>query len=137
MAFLKTFKFWAVAGLVIAFMAFWQWDRGQAYDAGYNEAEVKWLTAQDAAIQEAVDKARADWDADAAIAADNIVTETEIVERVRVVEREVPKIVERVVQPECRDLGPDIQRVFNNAITASGANGESDSAESPAALPGT
>jgi hypothetical protein len=129
---LKSFKFWAILGAVTAVMAFVRWGYGEIYQNGYNAAELKWREAQHLAINDAVADAREQWEAAAAEAAENIRVETEIVERVRVIEREVPRIVERFVTPECRDLGPDIQRVFNEAITASRADASgSDSSAEP------
>jgi predicted Zn-ribbon and HTH transcriptional regulator len=119
---LKSVKFWLILAAITAMLGFIKWGHGEVYDAGYNAAELKWRTAQQAAIDEAVAEAReADRIAHEAAMA-NIERETEIVEVVRVVEREIPRIVERVVieKPECRDLGPDIQRMFNDAIIASG-----------------
>ncbi len=121
----KSLKFWAILTAVMAVMAFIKWAHGEVYDAGYNDAELKWRAAQAQAIADAVTEAKRATALAYAEAMANIERETEIVERVRVVEREVPRIVERVVQPECRDLGPDIQRVFNDAIiAASGASPE-------------
>jgi len=117
---LKSFKFWAILAALSAVMVFVRWGYGEIYQNGYNAAELKWRNAQQQAINEAVADAKEQWEEAAATAADNIKAETEIVERVRIVEKEVPKIVERVVPAECRDLGPDIQRLFNDAIRASG-----------------
>lgn len=115
---LKSARFWVLSAAVIAASGvLWKiWN--DRYDQGYDAAELKWRVAQQAAIDKAVAEARR-LDAIAyEEAMANLETEVRIVERVRTVEKEVPKIVERVVRPECRDLGPDIQRVFNDAITA-------------------
>jgi len=138
MALLKSAKFWVISALVIAVLGFMKWGYGEIYQNGYNEAELKWRTAQQEAIDEAVADARRDTALVYAEAMRNIENETEIIERIRVVEREVPKIVKEYVIPECRDLGPDIQRVFNDAIAA--ASGQSlpaagDTAVTDRALP--
>lgn len=114
----KSAKFWIVSVAVIGVTALLATIWADRYEQGYNAAELKWQQAQAEAIADAVAEARR-LDAiahEAAIA--NIEREVEIVERVKIVEREVPKIVERVVRPECRDLGPDIQRLYNDAIRA-------------------
>ena len=120
----KHAKTFAILGIVIVLVTAGGIAYNKVYDAGYLAAELKWRNAQQAAIADAVAAAREQWDEAAAVAAENLEKETEIVERVRIVEREVPKIVERVVRAECRDLGPDIQRVYNDAIRASDAAGE-------------
>lgn len=117
-ALLKSGKFWVIAGAVTAVLAFARWGYNQVYDAGYTAAELKWTQQQQSAIDAAVERAKEQWVAASEVAEENIRVETEIVERVRIVEREVPRIVERVVRPECRDLGADVQRVFNDAIVA-------------------
>jgi len=133
---LKSFKFWAILGAITALLAFAKWAHGEIYQAGYNDAELRWQAAQQQAINDAVAEARRNTALAYAAAMENIEREVEIVERVRVVEREVPKIVERVVVPECRDLGPDIQRVWNDAIRAAN-NLSGQTADDPAKLPDT
>ena len=119
-AILKTAKFWVIAALVTALIAFAKWGYEEVYDAGYNAAELKWQQAQSEAILTAVRRAREAWELAAETAEENVRVETQIIERTEYVEREVPVVVERVVPAECRDLGPDIQRLFNDAIRASG-----------------
>ena len=131
LAILKSFRFWAIAGLVTAILAFAKWGYDQVYDAGYQAAELKWERAQTEAVHAAVRRARAAWELAAETAEENIRVETQIIERTEYIEVEVPKIVERVVPAECRDLGPDIQRLFNDAISASAGTlpGATDSPE--------
>ena len=132
-ALLKSVKFWVILGAITAVLAFAKWAHGEVYEAGYNAAELKWRTAQQQAIDDALRDARTEWQASVEAAEENIRVETVIEERIRVVEKEVPKIVERVIQPECRDLGPDIQRMYNDAIRA--ANNISGGDAAPAAQP--
>jgi len=117
---LKSGKFWVISGVVISCLAFAKWGYGEIYGAGYSAAELKWREAQQVAINAAVADERDKWSLAVKAAQENIRIETVIDERVRIVEREVPTVVERVVPSECRDLGPDIQRLFNDAIAASG-----------------
>lgn len=124
-------KIWAyiiLAGLLIGFAT---WAHGKVYDQGYDAALVEQFEVQQEAIADALRDARIQWELSAEVATDNIIIEEKIVERIKIVEREVPKIVERVVAAECRDLGPDIQRVFNDAITAANA-GQGSNAADPA-----
>ena len=41
-------------------------------------------------------------------------------EKIRVVEKEIPKVVKEIVtvRPECADLGPDFASVLNNQVRA-------------------
>ena len=140
MMLLKSMKFWVISALVIAVLGFMKWGYGEIYQNGYNEAELKWRTAQQAAIDAAVAENARVWEIAVEEAAANIKTETVIEERIRYVDREVPKIVEKFVIPECRDLGPDIQRLFNDAITAASSEGlpvPDDTAVTDDEMPGT
>lgn len=102
------------------------------YDAGFNAATV----AQDAEIRkaerDAVAKARQEWENTTEIAAAEIVVEERIVERVRIVEKQIPQIVERIVTvaPECSDLGPDFAGLLN-AQVGSGSDRSNSGAASP------
>lgn len=125
---LKSVKFWLILGAITAVLAFAKWAHGEIYSAGYNAAELKWRDAQAEAIADAVADARTEWQITLDAAEENIRVETVIEERIRVVEKEVPKIVERTVQLACRDLGPDIQRVYNDAIAAANNHPGSDAA---------
>ena len=118
-------KIWAYLALAVVILGFAKWAHGAVYEQGWNAANVASFEVQQEAIAEAVKDARIQWDLSVVAATDNIIIEERIVERVEFVEREVVKIVDRVVVPECRDLGPDIQRVFNDAIRAAlGGQGE-------------
>jgi len=103
-----------------------------AYTSGYDKRDQE--VQQD--IIDAQETARADeeakWKDTVAAAEATIVVEERIVEKIRVVEREIPKVVERIVEvtPECADLGPDFAGLLNDQIRAS--NG----LQSPEAPPG-
>ena len=129
LTFLKGWKVWAGIAAASAMLGAAWVVYDHVYDSGYNAARVKYQAEQLRAIEDALAAARAKWDESQEAAEVQIVIEEKIVERIRVVEREVPKVVERVVAAECRDLGIDIQRVFNDAIRA----GDSDTGSSPAA----
>jgi hypothetical protein len=137
LALLKTASFWMRAASIAALLGAGWKVLDTYYDRGYADAE--------AALQEQIAEMRAE---NARLrsrnetlareaAEENIRVEERIVERVRTVEREVPVVVERTVAAECRDLGPDVQRLFNDAIRAAGGEGSpaGPAAEPAAALP--
>lgn len=118
-------KVWAYVALAGVLVAFSTWAYGAIYDAGFNTAIIQ---AQEAAIlrqNAAIAEARADWAASQEIGATQILIEEKIVEVTRDVIKEVPVVVERIVEitPECADLGPDFLRVFNDAIRAGSGPG--------------
>jgi len=127
----KSAKVWGVIAALTALLgsAWVAYDR--IYDSGYDAARVKYQSEKLHAIELALAAARAQWAESQEAAEVQIVVEEKIVERIRVVEREVPKIVEKFVPAECHDLGPDIRRLFNDAIRAGNSDEGSDSADTP------
>ncbi len=121
-------KLFAMGAFGIALISFSVWAYGKIYSSGFNAAVVE---QQQIAIKRqnvAIVEARLEWEATAAAAEVEIRIEERIVERIRVVEREIPTVVERIVEvtPECNDLGTDFLRVYNDAIRA-GHRREDDS----------
>lgn len=116
--------------LVVVVLGGLKWAHSAIYDSGYNAAVVEQAAAIQVAKDDAVKKARIEWEATAEIADENIVIEERIVEVVRTVEKEIPKIVERIVTvtPECNDLGDDFAGLLN-AQTRAGANRSNGSAD--------
>lgn len=114
-------KLYVIAGLAIAGMLFVYWAHGKVYDSGYADATAEQQKLAIEQQNEAIAQARIEWEITAEAGEREIVIEERIVEKIRVVEREIPKIVERIVEvtPECADLGPDFLSVFNAAISAS------------------
>lgn len=94
------------------------------HKAGYNKAvsemQADAIEQQNAAIE----AARLEWEATRAEAEVVIIIEEKIVEKIRVVTKEIPKIVEKFVQVGCRDLGLEYAGVLNAAVRAS--NSRSD-----------
>jgi len=119
-------KLYVIAGLAIATMLFAYWAHGKVYDSGYADAVTEQQTLAIEQQNAAILAARVEWELIAASAEKEIIIEERIVEKIRVVEREIPTVVERIVEvtPECADLGPDFLSVFNAAISAS--NNRSD-----------
>lgn len=120
-------KIWAyviLAGIVIGGLSA---AARAMYKSGYNDAVVE---QQELAIErqnEAIDAARAEWEATQEAAEAEIVIEERIVEVIREVEREVPVVVERIVEtkPECRDLGTEYAGLLNAAVRASNSRADS------------
>lgn len=114
-------KLYVIAGLAIAGMLFVYWAHGKVYDAGYADAVTEQQKLAIEQQNEAIAQARIEWELTAAAGEREIVIEERIVEKIRVVEKEIPKVVEKIVEvkPECSDLGPDFLSVFNAAISAS------------------
>lgn len=118
----KSAKVWGSVAIFIALSGAAFWAYNQVYSAGYDAAELKHRTQQLHAVEAAVAEARDEWNKSAAAAETEIRVETEIVERVRVVEREIPRVVVRTVTAECRTLSDDVVLLFNEAIRAGSDN---------------
>ncbi len=114
-------KLYVIAGLAVALMLFAYWAHGKVYDSGYADAVTEQQTLAIEQQNKAIAQARIEWEITAGVGEREIVIEERIVERIREVEREIPVIVERIVEltPECADLGPDFLGLFNAAISAS------------------
>lgn len=111
----------AIGGAVIlAIIGSNVWYGKERYKAGFDAATVTQAQAIAEAKDEAVAKAREQWEATAALAEDNIVIEERIVEVIREVEKEIPVVVERIVTetPECSDLGSDFAGLLNDQVRA-------------------
>ena len=111
--------------LVVVILGGLKWAHSAVYDSGYNAAVVEQNELIRQAKDEAVKKARDEWEKTAVIAEDNIVVEERIVEVERVIEKEIPRIVEKIVTvtPECNDLGSEFASLLNAQVN-SGAGGE-------------
>lgn len=101
------------------------------HSSGYNkrdrEVQQDILVAQETARQDE----EAKWKATVAAAEGQIVIEERIVEKIREVEIEIPKVVERIVTvtPECADLGPDYARLLNDQVRAANRIQSSEAAD--------
>ena len=129
---MRAYAYVALAAVVLGFA---KWAHTAVYDSGYNAAVTKQSEAIQAAQDAAVAIAREQWENTVDLAAGNIVIEERIVEVERIVEREIPKIVERIVTvfPECNDLGDDFARLLNSQVNSgsSGPDSGSDVAAEP------
>jgi hypothetical protein len=95
------------------------------YDAGYASARNLHYSQIVEVQQQAVERARAEWELANAAGQTQAEAEKQIVERIRYVERDIPVVVDRIVRerPDCVDLGPDFLRLFNEAIAAPSGRG--------------
>ncbi|MBW2561906.1 MAG: hypothetical protein JRE40_13770 [Deltaproteobacteria bacterium] len=114
-------KIWAYLAIFILVIGAAGAAAKSIHSAGYNKRDQE--VQQD--IIDAQETARVDeeakWRATVAAAEATIIIEERIVEKIRVVEKEIPRIVERIVEltPECADLGPDYAGLLNDQIRAS------------------
>lgn len=113
-------KVYAYVALAVVLLGFAKWAHSSIYSAGWNAAVVLQAEAISTAKDEAVAKARTEWENTARIAEVEIVIEERIVEVVRVIEKKIPFVVERIVEiaPDCADLGLDFAGLLNDQIRA-------------------
>ena len=117
-------KIWAYLAIIGIVVGAGSMAASKIHKAGYNRAvsemQADAIEKQNAAIE----VARLQWEATREEAEVVIVIEEKIVEKIRVVIKEVPKIVEKFIVAECRDLGPEYAGLLNSAVRAS--NSRSD-----------
>ena len=98
--------------------------------AGYERAELHFQEGlagiKDQAAKDAVD----DWRAAQVIAGDATDVEIRIVETIRIVEREIPKYIDRIIEikPDCADL-PELGILFSAQAEASNSRSGSIAAD--------
>lgn len=128
-------RIYAYVALAIVVLGFLKWGHTAVFNSGYNAAVAEQGIAIQVAKDKAVAVAREQWENTAKLASANIVIEERIVEVERIVEREIPVIVERIVTvfPECNDLGDDFARLLNAQVNSgsSGSNRGADIAAEP------
>lgn len=125
-------KIYAYVALAVVLLGGLKYAHSTTYSAGWNAAIVEQEAAIQDAQNEAVAKARQEWENTASIATDNIVIEERIVEVERIIEKKIPTIVERIVTvtPECNDLGPDFAGLLNEQVRA-GSDRPNSGADAP------
>lgn len=114
-------KVWGYVALVAAIVAAGGFALRSSYNSGY--------TKRDQEVQQDIIAAQADarkveeekWRQTVAEAEAQIVVEERIVEKIRVVEKEIPRVVREIVfrTPECADLGVSYAGLRNDQIRAS------------------
>ena len=112
---MKIYAYLAIAVLALGGL---KWAHSTTYTAGWNAHQIEVDKVIATATQDALTAARKEWELTRGIAAVEIVIEERIVERIRIVEKEIPIIVEKIVEfrPECRDLGADFARLLNAQV---------------------
>jgi len=127
-------KIWAYVALATILLAGMKWGHGAIYDAGWNAAVTSQEAEIEAVREEIREEEKVKWTAIVDAAEGTIVIEERIVERVRVVEKEVPKIIEKIVtvHPECSSL-PELAGLFSSQARASrgGTDGSAGVATEP------
>lgn len=118
-------KIWAYLGIIVVVLGGLKWAHSSVYQSGFDAAVVQQGQLIQDAREEATKEAAAKWQILVDEAKGQIVIEERIVEVIREIEKEIPVVVE-TVKLECRDLGPDVLRLLNEQINASGS-GKTDS----------
>ncbi len=97
-----------------------------AEQAGYDRAGIEFSVALDNVRAQAAEDVADNWRAAQAIAGTETDVEIQIVEKIRILEREIPTYIERIVEvkPECSDL-PELGSLFS--IQAEASNNRSGS----------
>lgn len=122
-------KIYAYVALAVVLLGGAKWAHSTIWNSGWNAAVVEQTALIQTAREDAVAKALTEWQNTAVIAETEIVIEERIVEVIRVIEKEIPVIVERIVTvtPECSDLGSAFAGLLNDQVN-SGAGVENNSA---------
>ncbi len=91
-----------------------------AEQAGYDRAGIEFAEALDNVRTNAAEDVADNWRAALAIAGAETDVEIQIVETIRIVEREIPKYIDRIIEvkPECADL-PELGSLFSVQAEAS------------------
>mgnify|MGYP000727102770 CR=1 FL=1 len=110
-------RLFVFAGILTSLLAAAWTTYDKIWTAGYNEAIIKIQTDNAKTVEGAVKRAQEQWEASAAAAATQLQAEDKISRGLRDVEKEIPVVVETVA-PGCRNLGPGILGMYNDAINA-------------------
>lgn len=114
-------KAWAYVAIIIAVIAAIGGVYKAGHSSGYNKRDQQVQQDIIEAQRQAQDEAEQRWSASVVAATKAIKVETRIVEKIREVEIEVPKIIETIVEhkPECSDLGYTYAGLLNDQVRAS------------------
>ena len=114
-------KPWAYLAIIVAILAAFGATYAKGHSSGY-DARDKQVQQEIIDAQQAARNAEAEiWKNTIAASEAEIIIEERIVEVIREVEIEIPRVVERIVEltPECADLGIDYAGLLNNQVRAS------------------
>lgn len=122
-------KIWAYLALATLILGAGGFVLRSSYNMGYDKRDLEVQREVTEATQKVREEEEKRWRASVIAATEAIVVEERIVERIRVVEKEIPKIVKEYTPSECRDLGPEYAGLRNSQIRAS--NGVQTTPDSP------
>lgn len=114
---MKPWAYLAIITIIVAaFGGTYKIAHSSGYDKRDQEVQQDIIAAQESARLAEETK----WKETVAAAKGVVVIEEKIVEKIRVVNKEVPKVVREIVEvkPECSDLGPNYARLRNNQVRA-------------------
>ena len=119
-----------ILGIIVVLFGAGKWTHAKIDQEGYERAELHFQEGlagiKDRAAKDAVD----DWRAAQVIAGDATDVEIRIVETIRIVEREIPKYIDRIIEikPDCADL-PELGILFSAQAEASNSRSGSIAAD--------
>ena len=125
-------RVYAYVALSVVLIAAGKWAHSSVYDSGYNAAVVKQQEEIQIIKDEAIAQAKLEWDATVVVGEAEIIREEIIVEKIRVVEREVPRIIKEIVTvtPECSSI-PQLASLFGQQARASNGGAVADTDAPP------
>ena len=131
-------KIYAYVIIILALIAAIGGTYATGHSSGYDKRDAEIRDDAIIAQNEAIEKRMAEWIETQAQAEPVIVVEEKIVEKIRVIEKDVPRVVEKIVtiRSECRDLGDDFAGVLNAQIDASNAREDSIADPAPGVVAG-
>ncbi len=123
-------KIWAYLAILVAVISAMGIYSKNRYNAGWTAAVAEQQTHVLKDMQDAVDKAKIEWEIASEESKVLVVIEEKIVEKTIFVDREIPRIVE-TIKYECRNLGTAFVSLYNESIGAS--SGHEDEASTTTA----
>lgn len=104
-------KFIAIASIVATLSSFCIWGYNQIYDAGYNEASLKYQKAYAEKLTEEINTAKEQWKIESDKALELAKAEKEVVEKVKTIYKDVYK-----VKYVCDDIGESAVELLNRVF---------------------
>lgn len=108
-------KFIAVATIVTALISFSMWGYNNIYDAGYNEAALKYEVALSEKVVEEVQKAKSQWKVESDKALQVAKKDRIVVEKVKTIYKDVYK-----TEYVCEDIGSNALELLNRVFDEEG-----------------
>ena len=119
-----TVKLGIYLAIIVALLGGIKWAHSSAYKSGWNAAVVEQEKLIREVKDQAVEDAEIKWKGLVDAAEGQIIVEEKIVEKVRIVNRDIETVVEKIVEvkPDCADLGVDFVKLFNGQVRAGRGN---------------